>query len=271
MTPALAGALRCPVCGGPLLLMGRSLRCPKAHSFDLAREGYANLLAIQKKHAADPGDGKEMVRARRAFLSAGHYGPLMQALGTLCAALPHERMVDAGCGEGSYDRFLYDALGGPQMVGFDLSKEAVRLAAKLVPEGAFCVGGSFSAPVRDGWADLLLNIFSPMAEAEFRRMLCPGGYLIYAVPTARHLYGLKEVLYQTPYENEVKDTTYEGFSFVEAREATATLTLEGASVGQLFAMTPYYWNTPADGAARLAACQRLTTEIGFRYLVYRKN
>ena len=58
---------------------------------------------------------------------------------------------------------------------------------------------------------------------------------------------------------------------MEAREATATLTLEGASVGQLFAMTPYYWNTPADGAARLAACQRLTTEIGFRYLVYRKN
>ena len=46
MTPALAGALRCPVCGGPLLLVGRSLRCPKAHSFDLAREGYANLLAI---------------------------------------------------------------------------------------------------------------------------------------------------------------------------------------------------------------------------------
>lgn len=150
MTPALAGALRCPVCGGPLLLVGRSLRCPKAHSFDLAREGYANLLAIQKKHAADPGDSKEMVRARRAFLSAGYYGPLMQALGTLCAALPHERMVDAGCGEGSYDRFLYDALGRPQMVGFDLSKEAVRLAAKLVPEGAFCVGGSFSAPVRDG-------------------------------------------------------------------------------------------------------------------------
>lgn len=102
-------------------------------------------------------------------------------------------------------------------------------------------------------------------------MLRPGGYLVYAVPTARHLYGLKEVLYQTPYENEVKNTTYEGFSFVEAREATATLTLEGASVGQLFAMTPYYWNTPADGAARLAACQRLTTEIGFHYLVYRKN
>ncbi len=270
MTPGAAAALRCPVCGGPLHLDARTLRCPRAHSFDLAREGYANLLAIQKKHAADPGDSKAMVRARRAFLAAGHYAPLMQALAEVCAALPHARIVDAGCGEGSYDRFLYDALGGPELIGFDLAKEAVRLAARLTPEAAFCVGGSFSAPVRDGWADLVLNIFSPFAGAEFRRMLRPGGHLTYAVPTARHLYGLKEILYETPYENEVKQTAYDGFAFVGEREAAATLTLQGESVQQLFAMTPYYWKTPPAGAARLAACPALTTEIGFRYLVYRK-
>lgn len=146
MTPATAAALRCPVCGGPLLLAGRSLRCAKAHSFDLAKEGYAYLLPMQKKHTADPGDGKAMVRARRAFLSAGHYAPLMATLAALCAALPHDHIVDAGCGEGSYDKYLYDALGCPQIAAFDLSKEAVRLASKLVPDAAFCVGGSFCAP-----------------------------------------------------------------------------------------------------------------------------
>ena len=271
MTPAGAQALRCPVCGGPLGLEERSLRCPRRHSFDLAREGYANLLAIQRRHAQEPGDSKEMVRARRAFLASGAYAPLMQALAEVCALLPHDHIVDAGCGEGSYDRFLCDALPGVQIVGFDLSKEAVRLAARLVPEAAFCVGGSFSAPVRDGWADLVLNIFSPFAGAEFRRMLRPGGRLIYAVPTARHLYGMKQVLYVAPYENEVKNVDYEGFALEQEREACATLTLRGESVQQLFAMTPYYWNTPADGAARLAACEELTTEIGFRYLVYRKT
>ena len=66
MTPATAAALRCPVCGGPLLLTGRSLRCARAHSFDLAKEGYAYLLPMQKKHAADPGDGK----ARRCWKTA---------------------------------------------------------------------------------------------------------------------------------------------------------------------------------------------------------
>ena len=165
---------------------------------------------------------------------------------------------------------IVEALGCPQIAAFDLSKEAVRLASKLVPDAAFCVGGSFCAPVRDGWADLLLNIFSPMAEAEFARMLRPGGHLVYAVPTARHLFGLKEILYDCPYENEIRRTEYDGFAFVKAVESTAVITLEGQSVQDLFAMTPYYWNTPADGAARLAERERLTTEIGFRFLVYQK-
>ena len=99
----------------------------------------------------------------------------------------------------------------------------------------------------------------------------PDGHLVYAVPTARHLFGLKEVLYDHPYENEVRETQYDGFTFIKAVESTAVLTLDGESVQALFAMTPYYWNTPTDGAARLAACQSLTTEIGFRFLVYQKN
>ena len=90
------------------------------------------------------------------------------------------------------------------------------------------------------------------------------------MPTARNLFGLKEILYDHPYENEVRQTEYDGFSFIRAVSAEAVLTLQGQSVQDLFAMTPYYWNTPADGAARLAECESLTTEIGFRFLVYQK-
>ena len=101
---------------------------------------------MQKKHTADPGDGKAMVRARRAFLSAGHYAPLMQTLAALCAELPHGHIVDAGCGEGSYDKYLYDSLGGPQIAAFDLSKEAVRLASRLVPRPPSVSAAAFCAP-----------------------------------------------------------------------------------------------------------------------------
>ena len=160
-----------------------------------------------------------------------------------------------------------------QLIGFDLAKPAVRLAAKLVPQALFAVGGSFCAPVADGWADVLLNVFSPFAAAEFARMLRPGGVLIYAVPTPRHLYGLKEILYDRPYENPDQNTDYPGFVRLPDRERTVTaaLTLDAAAAQQLFMMTPYCYNTPAAGAARLAAQQTLGTEIGFRFLVYRRE
>lgn len=279
MTPALAAGLRCSVCGGALALTDRTLRCTRGHSFDLAKEGYVHLLPIQKRHAADPGDGKAMVAARRAFLQAGHYDLFRRALGDLCVAEACRlgrplHVVDAGCGEGSYDRTVCDALaraGQPcRLIGFDLSKPAVRLAAKLVPEAAFAVGGSFCAPVADGWADVLLNVFSPFAAAEFARMLRPDGLLIYAVPTPRHLYGLKQVLYQAPYENPAQKTQYPGFSPCGEREVTGQLDLDAGAAADLFAMTPYYFNTPPEGAARLAALDRLHTEIGFRFLLYRR-
>lgn len=279
MNPACAAGLRCPVCHGPLAVVGRTLRCPKNHSFDLAKEGYVNLLPIQKRHAAEPGDGKAMVAARRAFLQAGYYDPFRRALAELCLNLAPEnaRIVDAGCGEGSYDETVLAAFAGAgraaQLIGFDLAKPAVRLAAKLVPQALFAVGGSFCAPVADGWADVLLNVFSPFAAAEFARMLRPGGVLIYAVPTPRHLYGLKEILYDRPYENPDQNTDYPGFVRLPDRERTVTaaLTLDAAAAQQLFMMTPYCYNTPAAGAARLAAQQTLGTEIGFRFLVYRRE
>lgn len=276
MNAAQAAGLRCPVCGGALEIWGRTLRCARNHSFDMAKEGYVNLLPIQKRHAADPGDGKAMVAARRAFLQSGAYDPFRNALGELCrdAGYDAPHIVDAGCGEGSYDQTVLEKLTAAgqeaQLIGFDLSKPAVRLAAKLVPGAAFAVGGSFCAPVADGWADILLNVFSPFAEKEFSRMLRPGGLLIYAVPTPRHLFGLKEILYDQPYENPDIRTRYPGFVPAGERTVTDTITLDNAMAQNLFTMTPYYYNTPTTGAHRLARCEKLTTEIGFRFLLYRR-
>ena len=275
-------AFRCPLCKGPLLAVGRSLRCPAGHSFDQAAEGYVNLLPVNARRAKDPGDNKEMVAARRRFLQAGHYGPFGAALGELCLALaktardPHSpRLLDAGCGEGWYSRQAAAALTAaglyPEMAGYDLSKPAVRLAAKAQPEAAFAVAGSFAAPVADGWADVILNIFSPMAREEFLRVLAPGGALVYAVPGPRHLFGLKQVLYDTPYENPCCPVDYPGFVREDERAVQSTIRLEGGAIQDLFAMTPYYWKTPKEGAERLAKLEVLQTEIEFRFVTYRKQ
>lgn len=268
----------CPVCGGRLTDAGGAVRCPAGHSFDRAKEGYVNLLLVSRMHSKIPGDSKEMVAARNRFLNGGGYAPFAAELARLCAALARKKggvlhILDAGCGEGYYDGAICAELerqGLPfRLAGFDISKAAVRLAAKRkLPNAAFAVASSFAAPVESGWADVVLNIFSPFAGKEFRRCLAPGGRLIYAVPTAEHLMGLKDVLYDEPYENPCQQVDYPGFSPAGETRVEDRITVEGQAIGDLFAMTPYYWKTPAEGSARLARLERLETPIGFRFLLY---
>ena len=270
----------CPLCGAPLA--GESaLKCPSGHSFDRAKEGYWHLLPVQNTRTKAPGDSKEMVAARRAFLNAGYYGIFGQAVGELCLeyGLPAGpeaplHLLDAGCGEGWYDRCIAQAFAEKgsrvQLAGFDIAKPAVRLAAKALPSARYAVASSFHQPVRTGWADVLLNCFSPFAQEGFSRVLRPGGRMIYVVPGAEHLYQMKAVLYEKPYKNPVQQVEYPGFCAIDEREVQGTITVPAAQLEALFAMTPYFWKTPHVGALRLAAKQSLTTEIGFRFLAYRR-
>lgn len=272
---------RCPLCGGPLT--GESaLKCAAGHSFDRAREGYWHLLPVQKMRTKAPGDDRAMVDARRTFLNAGYYALFGQALTALCRefgqpAAPNAplHLLDAGCGEGWYDRQIAQGFADAEqplaLAGFDISKAAVRLAARGLPAGQYAVASSFHQPVQTGWADLLLNCFSPMAREEFFRVLRPGGRLIYVVPGERHLYQMKAVLYDRPYENPVREERYEGFVPLAEREAAGRITVPAEQLAALFAMTPYYWRTPKDGADRLAALPELTTEISFRFLVFERE
>ena len=280
--PMRADPWVCPLCAAPLAATANGvLRCAANHSFDRAKEGYWHLLPVQEMHTKAPGDSKEMVAARRAFLAAGYYAPFGAALGALVreygAAAPGEplHVLDAGCGEGWYDRAVAEAFAAAglplRLAGFDIAKPAVRLAAKALGQGSYAVASSFHQPVQSAWADVLLNIFSPFAREEFARVLRPGGRLIYAVPGARHLFGMKQALYAEPYENPVQAIAYEGFVPVGERTVSDTITVPGEMLENLFAMTPYYWKTPADGAARLRALPSLETEIEFRFLVLERT
>ena len=268
---------RCPVCGAPLTREQGAYRCPACHSFDIAREGYTYLLPPNQKHSATPGDDRGMAAARREFLSKGYYEPLLNTLCSQILSLSGDSpaILDAGCGEGYYPAGIYQALQSagktPRMAGTDISKSILRYAARRERAVEFAVASSYHLPLADGGLDLLVDCFSPLALEEFTRVLRPGGFFLYVVPAAEHLWELKQVLYDRPYPNEERETPYEGFRYeaIVPVEGVISLPCQG-DLHALFQMTPYYWKTPRAGAERLAALESLDCRISFRIHVFRK-
>lgn len=267
----------CPVCGAPLEREERVYRCPGGHSYDIAKEGYTYLLPPNRKHSADPGDDKAMAAARRDFLSKGYYSPLLNTICNWINTLPDEGPVilDAGCGEGYYTSGIRQALAVagklPKIAGIDISRSILRLAAKREKYVELAVASCFHLPFADEAADLLLDCFSPLAIDEFRRVLKPGGHFLYVVPGAKHLWELKQVLYDRPYPNEEKETPYEGFSYEAIIPVDFTLHLTSpADIRALFQMTPYCWKTPRAGVERMEQLETLNCQASFHIHVFQK-
>ncbi len=267
----------CPVCGVPLHKCEKEYICTNGHNYDIAKEGYIYLLPPNRKHSRMPGDDKYMVASRRRFLESGSYSIFSDALNRLILKyLPKKRPVilDAGCGEGYYTGRIAAAVKPErpetEIYGFDISKPAVKAAAKKYKSISFAVGSMFGIPVRSASADIVSDIFAPIVPNELQRVTKPGGVIILAVPGVRHLLGLKEILYDHPYENEYRETEYDGFTFLERVPVRGRIHTENQKTMQdLFAMTPYWWKTPKEGCERLKQTKVLDTEIEFDFLVYR--
>lgn len=253
--------LRCPHCGADLAPEpdGRALRCAAGrHTFDIAKQGYANLLAGDAK----PGtaDTADMVAAREAFLRAGHYKPIADALATEAAATVADgAVVDVGAGTGHYLAHVLDA--APDRVGLalDISKYALRRAAKAHPRaGAVVCDAWRPLPVRDACAALVLNVFAPRNPAELRRVLHADGTLAVVTPTAAHLAELVAALGLLRVDEDKKARLDAALAphFVpqRAHRVGFTLTLGHDDIATVVGMGPSAWHTdPADLRARIAA------------------
>lgn len=265
----------CPICKSKLNIEGKTYICENNHSFDIAKQGYVNLLPVNKKHSDNPGDSKEMVLSRREFLEGGYYDcftdKLCEIINSLFSNTPKITIADCGCGEGYYDGKLINISPEYNLFGFDISKEAVRFAAGKYKKCNYAVGSCFNMPLSDESFDLALNIFAPMVESEMERILKKDGYMIYAIPGKSHLMGLKEILYENTYENEEKHTEYDGFDFVDRVSVQNEITVDGEMGINLFRMTPYYFKTELGAEEKILNNNGFTTEIHFDFLIYQKN
>jgi 23S rRNA (guanine745-N1)-methyltransferase len=285
MPPRLPSLL-CPVCRktlspasgeGAAAVRPRALACAEGHSFDAARQGYFNLL-VGKGTAFQP-DSADMVAARAAFLDAGHYRPLAAAVaGAAAAALqgPEPAVLDSGTGTGHYLRAVLDEAGGAvAAIGLDISKFALRRAAKLNPDAVNLVSDVWQQfPVADSAVDVVTVVFAPRNAAEFARVLKPSGRLIVVTPRHGHLAEIASqagLLGIEPAKDErLADALTGHFELLSAQDVDVALGLSPQDVANLALMGPAGHHTDRVAlAARLTGFPAVTAVSGkFRISVF---
>lgn len=267
----------CPVCQLALHCADGRWFCDNNHSFDLAKSGYVNLLLAHQKASKQPGDNAAMLKARRAFLEAGHFMPVAQAVSDSINLLQRSpeaqpyKLLDIGCGEGYYLRHLASTLRGSWLLaGLDISKDGVQMAAKNDRRSTWVCASSARIPVADCSLDVLLRIFAPSDPAQSLRILKDDGLLITVTPAARHLYEIKQALYECVRLHE-KPETPAGFQLMSEREVSFTLSLDRQEhIQALLSMTPFFWRGHGAGREQLLQQSDLSVQVAVWVSCYRK-
>jgi len=244
--------LRCPHCEADLKREATAVRCAEGHSFDVARQGYLSLLA----GSPHTGDTADMVAARERFLAAGHFDPLADALAERAEAMVDGSsgaplIVDLGAGTGWYLARVLDRLPDALGLALDVSKPALRRAARAHP-GLAAVGADVwgPLPLRDRVASVVIAVFAPRTVAEIDRILAPGGQSLVVTPTAEHLHELREPL----------GLLGIGEDKPEGSQLTWTLTLDRAAARDAAAMGPSAFHlSPAELEGRVEALPETIT------------
>jgi 23S rRNA (guanine745-N1)-methyltransferase len=272
MAPVLVEAvdlLRCPVCARELSESDGALRCESGHSFDIARQGYVSLFAGAGRRGEV--DSPEMVEAREAFLGAGHFGRLSEALaeearaasaawepGAAASGAAAGAVVDIGAGTGHHLARVLDAL--PERIGLalDASSAALRRAARAHPRAAAVGADAWQAlPLRDGVAALILSVFAPRNPVEMARVLAPGGLALAVTPTTRHLHELVGPLGLLSVPEEKADRLdaqlASHFSLAERRPVEYSMFLTRDEAAQIVRMGPSAWHVDEQTVAERLA------------------
>ena len=254
--------LTCPVCKEALTQNERNLRCINGHSFDAARQGYWNLLLVQKKRSLDPGDNPAMVQARRRFLDLGFYQLLSERINQLATAqLSADRVnniLDMGCGEGYYTQRLehhLDSLEYPsQITGLDISKHAVKAACQRSKKINWLVASGADIPLPEQTLDLQMVLFSRLMPDAFARPMKPNSALLVAWPGPQHLIELRQLIYAEIKESQFDPATTLAPAFEQQsiEQVSYKFTLKNAEeINALLAMTPHGQHLSTEARERL--------------------
>jgi len=258
--------LICPACGSLLEWGKKDCRCANGHSFDLAKEGYANLLLSHQRRSSHPGDDSNMIQARRRFFDSGAFNPLAKL--TSQTISPAQSVLDVGCGEGHFLGALSETRDG-QFFGVDVSKEAVRCAARRYKKAKWIVAnGMRRLPFANHSLDVILSVLAPRNPEEFSRILKPDGTLILGVPGPNHLIELRSKLAANAGDFEEKADEAAAkcaphFAETHRELLSYQQTLNAAQLADLIQMTPIFWCSSPEAKADIQQLDELAVTVSF--------
>ena len=285
---ANAHVLACPVCQLPLVQQERRFACAANHSFDLAKQGYLNLLLVNHKRSKAPGDNAEMIQARQRFLDQGYYQPISDRLNQLVQQqlgqpLLHSpaQLADVGCGNGYYSLRLLHSLTAQatdaRLYGIDISKDALKAAARRSRAASsqqavhWLVASGKRLPVLPHSLDVITSLFTPVMPDGAHQALKTGGKLILATTGQHHLLELRRAIYPNVNERVFDPTDklqQSGFRLVSegAINLNASACIDGHDLPDLLTMTPHGWRSTAEARAELLTLPQLdvTLDVDFR-------
>lgn len=274
-----ASRLACPLDGEALARDECRLVCANGHSFDIARQGYVNLLPVQHKKSRAPGDSKAMVEARQRFLDGGAYTPIAKKLrAEVVECLPqtgHACILDAGCGEGYYLDSLAQNMDLPDslsLIGMDIAKPAILAAARRNRELDWIVASNRTPPLLPNSVDLIICMFGfPVFDA-FKKLLKPGGHVILVESGVDHLIELRRIIYaeiKTQTLPKLEQAIEQGFALQQESALQFQLkAMPKAQLDDLLLMTPHLFRASHEGKQRVNELEQidLTVDVSFRRL-----
>ena len=193
-------------------------------------------------------------------------------MGELLQQLKPKAVLDIGCGEGYYTHAMQPWT--KHCVGVDIAKTAVQRAAKLNSKIVWVVGTGAILPVQDHSIDVCTSLFSPIPQQEITRVLKDEGYLIIATPAPRHLYALREALFEQVNLHEpqkfVEQLNAE-FELKHEQLVEAPLSLDQQALKNLIAMTPYAYKANPERRKAIEQQQYFAVTAAFQIYVFQKT
>ena len=253
---------RCPTCHQMMHAQEKALVCLEGHRFDVSKKGTLYFLNHQIKTDYD----REMFEHRRKLIVHGMYQPLLDLLQPFCQ---NQRILDVGCGEGSFLQQLNEQATLLPSVGFDISKEGIYLASDYGENVFWCVADLTNLPFQEDRFTTILNIFSPSNYQEFQRVLVDGGQLIKVVPRSGYLKELRAAFYpedekKQHYSNQaVVEKFQETFRESERQTLTYIFDIPESCQLSLLEMSPLEWGVSMEIKEKLQKnpLKRITIDL----------